>query len=119
MIAIFIISAIPLFLTLLIELGVLRLLGFKNRKLFIGVALINLITNPTLCFTLTKSYKLIDQWGILYIFFLEVIIVILEYLMLKSMFKKLELPFFKLSFVLNASSFMLGVFVYGFLAGCI
>ena len=102
---------LPLVVTIIIELFVLYLLGFKEKKLYAAVALINLVTNPILNLTLFHTKNLLFIFGWIYIFFLEAIVIICEYIMLKLIFRDLKLPFLKLSFVLNASSFLIGLII--------
>lgn len=106
-----IIFGIPLALTIIIELFVLFLLGFKDKRLYLAVTLINLITNPILNITIFNSRSLVNDFGYFYVLFLEALVVLSEYLMLKIAFKNSKIPFFKLSFVLNASSFLFGIWL--------
>ena len=100
---------IHLVLTILIELFVLFLLGFKDKRLYAAVILINLITNPTLNIMIFLNQKLLNSYGYFYVIFLEALVVLWEYLMLKLAFRQSKIPFFRLSFVLNASSFLVGL----------
>lgn len=110
------IMAIPLVLTILIELFVLFLLGFKDKRLYLAITLINLITNPILNITIFLSHNLINSFGYFYVLFLEALVVVSEYLMLKLTFKQSKIQFFRLSFVLNASSFLFGIWFMMFFA---
>lgn len=106
-----IILGLPLILTIVIELLVLFILGFRDKKLYLTVTLINIITNPSLNIILFQTHSLLESLGYLYVIFLEILVVLCEYLMLKFTFKDSKIPFLKLSFVLNSSSFLLGIWL--------
>ena len=96
---------VPLFLTIIIELAVIYLLGFRNKKLFILIILVNILTNPLLNFVVNK-YSF-DFTKILY---LEIAVVIIEGIILSVCMKE-KLPFFRLSFIMNATSFLIGLWL--------
>lgn len=104
-----VIFGVPLILTILVELFVLFLLGFKDKRLYKAVAIINVITNPILNLTIFNSQNLLNSLGYFYVLFLESLVVLSEYLMLKLAFRQSKIPFFRLSFVLNVSSFLVGI----------
>lgn len=106
-----IILGLPLILTIVIELFVLFILGFRDKKLYLAVTVINVVTNPILNIILFQTHSLLESFGYFYVIFLEILVVLCEYLMLKYTFKDSKIPFFKLSFVLNASSFLLGIWL--------
>ena len=103
---------IPLILTIIIELSVAFLLGFRNRYLFLGVVVVNIITNSSLNFILAHTLAILDRFGMFYILLLEAIVVITEYLMLKSIFKNEKNSLFKLSLIMNTSSFLIGIILF-------
>ncbi|MBQ9245102.1 hypothetical protein IJ182_02415 [bacterium] len=96
---------IPLLLTIIIELTIVYLLGFKNKKLLILVIIANIITNPVLNFIVGSfSFDFIE------ILILEAIVVIFEGLFLKLLYRT-NLPYFRLSFIMNASSYLIGLWL--------
>lgn len=100
---------VPLILTIIIEAGVVYLLGFRNKNLILGTVIINILTNPTLNYLVSYTVDILLKYGIPYILLLEAVIVIIEYLMLRQAFKNMREPFFKLSLVMNGTSFLIGV----------
>ena len=100
---------IPLILTIIIELSVAYLLGFRGKNLFLALLVINIITNPALNLVVSQTVDLWIRFGVSYILVLEAVVVVAEYLMLKFTFKNSKEPFFKLSFVMNATSFLIGI----------
>ena len=46
----------PLLLTMLIELGVLRLLGERRRKILVSSLIVNILTNPAINYFLGDDY---------------------------------------------------------------
>lgn len=103
---------IPLVLTIIIELVVVFLLGFRDKPLLVGVVIVNIITNPTLNYIVLHTREAALMFGLSYILFLEGIVVIAEFLMLRAAFKNTKIPFFKLSLVMNATSFLIGVLLF-------
>lgn len=101
----------PLINTIIIELLVLFILGFKDKRLFLVLTLINIITNPALNYILLHSPCLTFNYGASYVLFLEGLVVIFEAVVLYFIFKNSQMQFFKLSFVLNVSSFLIGLVI--------
>jgi hypothetical protein len=100
---------IPLILTIIIETFVVYMLGFRSKKFLWSVVMVNVITNPALNFLLSQTVDLYLSFGMNYILILEAIVVVVEYLILKTLFRQEKIPFFQLSFVMNGSSFLLGL----------
>ncbi len=94
---------IPLFLTLFIELSVVYLLGLRGKKLFILLFIVNILTNPLLNF-IVYMYP----FSFIEILFLELLVVIIEGTFLKYTYKE-KLPYYRIAFVMNASSFLIGL----------
>ena len=95
----------PLVFTLLVELTVTYLLGFRNKKLFMLILTVNILTNPFLNF-IVYSYT----FTFFEIILMELLVVVVEGLFLKYTHSK-NLPYFKLAFVMNASSFLIGLWL--------
>ena len=62
----------PLLLTILIELGVLWLLGEKRRKILVSSLIVNLLTNPAI------NYFLGDDYTVAMLAVGEVLVVVVE-----------------------------------------
>ncbi len=96
---------VPLIFTIIFEVLTVYLLGFRNKNLYYSLLLVNVLTNPLLNFIVMK-YS-IDYTGVI---ICEIAIVIIEGLLLKLTVKA-DLPFFKLSFIMNAVSFLIGLWL--------
>ena len=97
--------------TVIIELALIRLVGIKDKKVYLFALIANVISNPALNFTLSKTMDKVGDYGFYYILFCEFIVVLFEYLFLKFTLKEFKLPFFKLSFLMNAVSFLIGLII--------
>lgn len=105
-----------LFLAISVELLVLFILGFRKKKEYLILALINCITNPLInLLVLLNYYFLIFRDILLFILFLEIIVIFVEAKLLTESLGKLEktLSYFSLSLIINFVSFIVGVLVFG------
>lgn len=103
-----------LFLTLLIELFVVFLLGYREKPFFIFVVLINIITNPLINYLILVNYRFNIFSSPHLILFLEMVVVLLEWLLLiYSLNSKKYKKLFLLSLIMNFSSFAVGIFLFG------
>ncbi len=98
-------------LTLLIELSVAYILGYKTKKQFAAVALVNLITNPTLNYLIWVGV-IHTQISLLTA---EIIVILVEALGLQYALKGNIRKYLVLSTLMNTVSFALGVVVFNFL----
>ena len=96
----------PLILTIIIELAVIFILGFRDKRLFLFGALASVITNPVLNYIAGAFH--VPFLGLI---FLELMVVLIEGLFLKLCLRDMQIPFFRLSFVMNAVSFLLGLWL--------
>ncbi len=96
---------IPLAFTIIIETLVVYLLGFRGKKLYFSLLFVNILTNPILNYIVMK-YSL-DFYSVVG---LEIIVVLVEGLLLKMIIKG-NLPYFRLSFIMNAVSFLVGLWL--------
>lgn len=101
-------------ITVIIEVAVVFLLGYRKRNFLIIICLANVITNPTLNILITLySFIMQNQIPIYLVFLLEVAIVFVEFFILFSVFKskyaKKEL--FMISSIINSSSFLIGYII--------
>lgn len=100
---------IPLILTIIIESVVIYSFGFRGKDLLMAAIGVNIITNPTLNLIFSHTLNIYADYGMGYILFLEAIVVIVEYFMLKAIIKKEDIPFFRLSLTMNVTSFLVGI----------
>ncbi len=104
---------VPLLLTIIIECIVAFLLGYRRKKLFICVILVNFITNPFLNYIII----LISYLGLikLYLFFvipLEIAVVFVEWGILQYTLGLGRKKMFLLSFLMNLTSYAIGLLIY-------
>jgi len=98
---------LALILTLIIELSVAYIFGFRNKKSIITVIFSNLITHPLLCYFLwMNSVVFIIPISYFSIIVLEILVVLLESILLFFGLKQKYLEMLKLSFGINAASFL-------------
>ncbi len=99
-----------LILTLLIESLLLIILKFKDSKLYLISIIINSITNLSLNYYLTNTiFNSLLVYSIIVII-LEILIVFIEALTYMIYFKEFSKAF-KISFILNTSSFLIGLII--------
>lgn len=95
--------------TEIIELVFSRLLGIKDRRDFINVFCVNLLTNPILVITSININFIFNKYEYNFtIIVLEIIIFLIETLLYKKVMQYNKINPFKLSFVLNLASFSIG-----------
>lgn len=100
-----------LIFTIIIELSVIYLLGFREKLLFCPLIIINILTNPLLNFIVNRLNETYIDFNFLHIILLEILVVIIEWLLLKLVIKSKKLPLFKISFIINATSFLIGLWL--------
>ncbi len=99
-----------LFLTIIIETFTAILFGYKKRRELLAVAIVSLVTNPALNLFIAAAYYLkFINISIGLILFLELVVVVVEWRMLKKMLLKSSNDLLLLSFAMNSASFMTGL----------
>ncbi len=107
---------LALSLTILIETSVAVLLGQRNGRFLLVVLLVNIITNPLANYLIFLNQSLgIVKPVLLFVFLLEAGVVVAEWrLFVYSLpHARPRVPFLALSIAMNATSFLLGVFLFG------
>ena len=108
-IKIFLVSLIS---TIIIELLVAFLLKVKNKKDFLNIILVNILTNPLLVMLLLYINI---RYGLLYrnilVYPLEIIVVIVEGLVYKKYLDYKKIKPILLALILNASSYIFGLLI--------
>ncbi|MDP4093452.1 MAG: hypothetical protein Q8920_08835 [Bacillota bacterium] len=104
---------LPLILTIIIESAVSFILGYRGRLFYFTIVTVNFITNPFLNFVIL----LIGFFGLLksyYLFVLpmEVLIVFVEWMLLKYATRKDSKSLLLLSAVMNSASFLTGLLIF-------
>lgn len=100
----------PLLLTLLIEISVALIFGYRNKFVLLSIILVNLITNPLLNYILWLN----NSVGFFYItvinlILFEIAVVIVEWLLLVFALRKNYKSLLLLSFTMNFVSFIMGL----------
>lgn len=106
-----------LFLTIIIEAITLYILGLRNKALYKNVVIANILTNPALNLLLFFTIDYFREYWFYYILLCEMLVVVVEWLFLKAVLKEYKLPFFKISFIINAVSFLSGLWINKLLYG--
>jgi len=104
---------LALILTLIIELSVAYVFGFRNKKNITTIIFINLVTHPLLCYFLwMNSVIFIIPVNYFSIIILEILVVLLESVLLLFALKQKYLNMLKLSFGINMVSFLVGLLIF-------
>ena len=106
---------IALLLAILVECAIAAVFGFRERRVFLAVVAINLITNPILNFSILiiRSLNLFRvDFFVLLIF--ELLVVVVEWRMLVFSVSESSKKLLMLSLVMNLCSFASGVFLFSF-----
>ncbi len=104
---------LALALTLLIELFIVYILGFRTKKEIITVIFINLITHPLLCYFLwINSFIFIIHIDYFSIIVLEIFVALIESILLFFALKQKYFNMLKLSFFINTVSFLIGLVIF-------
>jgi hypothetical protein len=104
---------LALLLTVIIEAGVAYLLGFRTSRFLTALAAINVITNPALNYLILVLAYLGTEVSFPWIVLLEVLVVILEWRLLVYVFREPKGRFLIVSFLGNATSFLIGLLLFG------
>lgn len=104
---------LALILTIISEVAVTSWVGYK-KKVVLAVILVNLISHPIFGFVLWNNELLqIISLNWFWIIFFEFVIVLVESWLLFFALEKKWLQWLKLSFLMNGSSFLLGLAIFG------
>lgn len=103
---------LALLLTLVIEGGTAYLLGLRTSRYMLAVALINVITNLVLNYTIfSLGYLGVDVTFAL-IVSLEILVVIVEWQLLVYIFREPKGRFLAISILANTMSFFIGLLLF-------
>ncbi len=104
---------VALLLTIAIEIIVAIFFGYRKKSEIATIIFINLITNPLLNYLLfINGYFGITQINTTAILFLEIIIVLVEWLLLRFALQQNSKKLFALSLVMNFCSYIAGVLFF-------
>ncbi|XUW99889.1 MAG: hypothetical protein TUN42_08320 [Dehalogenimonas sp.] len=106
-------TALALIITILIEGMIAYVLGFRTKKAFTTIALINMITNPVLNYLLlvNTSFELVSQ-NLALILFLEAMVVIVEWRLLAFALGQKSISMLRFSALINSGSFLVGLAIF-------
>ena len=104
-----------LVLTIIIEVVVGIIIGIKNKKDILNIVLVNMITNPIVNIVpiMLNIYVSLKARNIS-IYILEVVILFTEGLIYKKVLSYKKLNYFLISFILNLSSYGIGLILNSF-----
>jgi len=104
---------IALLLTLIIELSVVYLIGFRDKKSLLSVVCVNIISHPILCYILWINMALmLFKVNFFSVIILEIIVVILEAILLTFALRKRFITMLMISFAMNFISFVAGLLIF-------
>ena len=104
---------LALILTLVIELSIAYISGFRTKKCIITIFLVNIITHPLLCYFLwMNSIIFIIPVSYFSIIILEILVALLESVLLFFSLKQKYLNMLKLSLYINITSFVFGLLMF-------
>ena len=104
---------IALVLTTAIEVVVALFFGYRKKSEIATIILINLITNPLLNYLLfINNYFGTVQINTIIIIFLEIVVVFVEWRLLKFVLQQNSKKLFALSVVMNFCSYIAGVLIF-------
>jgi hypothetical protein len=102
----------PFILGVIVEAAIALLLGYRNWDMFAAVFFINLMTNPATNFLFRVACSChVLSGSIPSMIGLEVAVVIVEWRILNYVFSGRSKSLFLLSMLMNAASFIAGLFV--------
>lgn len=104
---------IALLLTIVIEVIIAIFFGYRKKSEIAAIIFINLITNPLINYLLIiNGYLKIITISTATILFLEMIVVLLEWLLLIFTLRQNSKKLFILSLVMNLCSYIAGVLIF-------
>jgi hypothetical protein len=103
-----------LILTLIVELAVAVLFGYKSKRELTGIAAVSLVTNPILNFIFLSNnyfaFLIVNVWSIL---IMESAIVLIEWLMLRYALNDKPIRLLLMSIAMNSCSYLAGLLLLG------
>ena len=107
---------VALFLTLLIEIFIAFILGYKDKTSIAIIALINIITNPLLNYLIIINNQLnLIKYNLIFLLVLEISIIFIEWgILVYSIKSKNSKQLFVLSLIMNFTSFIIGLLLFGY-----
>ena len=101
-----------LIFTIFIELIGAILFGYREKWFLVVLVLINIMTNPLLNYVISILYNFYFNYTIL--FFLEIIVIFIEWMILIYVFSEDKKKLFILSLSMNLTSYLFGILIFIF-----
>jgi len=105
----FLSGAVALVATIAVEVAIAAFFGFRQPRLLLAIVACNLITNPLLNFILFLMEPSFSGALYSWILFLEILVVLSEWKLLEYAMGERSRCLLKLSFIINACSFSVGL----------
>jgi hypothetical protein len=106
----------PLLLTIVIEVAVAALLGYRKKTTVMAIIYINIVTNLSLNSLILADF--VFSWQIINVYaviLLEIIIVVIEWRLLVFALHQKSRQMFYLSLAMNSASFIVGLILMPFI----
>ena len=103
---------VALVLSILIEVSVAYLMGYRESKYLVTIAMINCITNPILNYFILILAFVKFYPNYLFIGLLEAIVILAEWGLLVHVFHKPRDKLLMLALATNAVSFVVGILIF-------
>lgn len=106
-----------LLLTVVIEVTISIIVGYRKKSEILTIILINLITNPIINFFLLTTFRLqtyqerVQQYSIKNIIFIEIGVILIEWLLLMFALRQSPKKLLALSILINFCSYFGGVLI--------
>lgn len=100
-------------LTVMIEIAVALLFGYRNKKAVLSIFIINVLTHPSLNYFLWVNGSLgIIQMNMSILWLLEIIVAVVEGILLVFLLRQKFVRMILLASVMNLASFCLGLMLF-------
>jgi len=104
---------IALFLTIVIELVIAFLFGYRKKLEILTIVFVNLLTNPILnYFLFVNDHFSFFKVNLIIILFLELVVVLAEWKLLVFALREKSNKLLILSFAMNFCSYIIGFFIF-------
>jgi len=104
---------IALLLAIVIEITVALFFGYKRTIELLVIILVNIMTSPLLNYFLSlNNYINLVQMNLPMLVFLEIVVVLFEWLLLLFVFQKKPLSLLIMSFIMNLFSYLGGLIIF-------
>jgi hypothetical protein len=103
---------VALVLSIIIEVSIAYVMGYRQKKYLLTIMMINFITNPILNYFLLVLSFMKFNINLLLLGFLEIGVILVEWGLLVYTFHKPQDRLFLLSFITNTVSSLVGIMIF-------